>query len=84
MQLLVYGPQPFVVDVVAAAGLPLVVMFAQHSVSQRSVPAGSVLRSRGCRAQLVEVVEEWVLGRVARGLPVPRLGKAQIRVRRAS
>jgi predicted RNase H-like HicB family nuclease len=37
-----------------------------------------------CRAQLVEVVEQWVLVRVARGLPVPRLGKARIRVRRAS
>ncbi|HEX6811005.1 MAG TPA: type II toxin-antitoxin system HicB family antitoxin [Planctomycetota bacterium] len=37
-----------------------------------------------CRAQLSEVVEEWVLVRVARGLPIPRLGRAQIRVRRAS
>jgi predicted RNase H-like HicB family nuclease len=27
-----------------------------------------------CRNQLAEVVEEWVLVRVARGLPVPRLG----------
>ena len=35
-----------------------------------------------CRSQVVEVVEEWVLVRVARGLPVPRLAKAQIRVRR--
>ena len=38
----------------------------------------------GCRAQLAEVIEEWVLVRVARGLTVPRLGRAQIRVRRAS
>jgi len=37
-----------------------------------------------CRAQLSEVVEEWLLVRVSRGLPVPRLGRAQIRVRRAS
>ncbi|MBM4061573.1 MAG: type II toxin-antitoxin system HicB family antitoxin [Planctomycetes bacterium] len=36
-----------------------------------------------CRAQLSEVVEEWVLVRVARGLPVPPLGRARIRVRRA-
>lgn len=37
-----------------------------------------------CRAQLAEVVEEWVLVRVARGLLIPRLGKVSIRVRRAS
>ena len=36
-----------------------------------------------CRAQLSEVVEEWVLVRVARGLPIPRLGRAHIRVRKA-
>jgi predicted RNase H-like HicB family nuclease len=27
-----------------------------------------------CRDQLAEVIEEWVLVRVSRGLPVPRLG----------
>lgn len=37
----------------------------------------------GCREQLAEVVEEWVLVRVARGLEVPRLGGVSIRVRRA-
>ena len=29
-----------------------------------------------CREQLAEVVEEWILVRVAKGLDVPRLGKA--------
>jgi predicted RNase H-like HicB family nuclease len=37
-----------------------------------------------CRRELAEVIEEWVLVRVARGLPVPALGKAVVRVRRAS
>jgi predicted RNase H-like HicB family nuclease len=37
-----------------------------------------------CRQQLAEVVEEWVLVRVARQLPVPRLGGLTIRIRRAS
>lgn len=36
-----------------------------------------------CRAQLVEVVEEWILVRVARGLEVPALGHVKIDVRRA-
>jgi len=36
-----------------------------------------------CRHQLAEVVEEWVLVRVARHLQVPRLGGVVIRVRRA-
>jgi predicted RNase H-like HicB family nuclease len=37
-----------------------------------------------CRRELAEIIEEWVLVRVARGLPVPALGKAVIKVRRAS
>ena len=37
-----------------------------------------------CRDQLAEVVEEWVLVRVSRGLSVPRLGTARVQVRRAS
>jgi hypothetical protein len=36
-----------------------------------------------CRNELAEVIEEWVLVRVARGLGVPRLGRVSIRVRRA-
>jgi predicted RNase H-like HicB family nuclease len=36
-----------------------------------------------CRSQLAEVVEEWVLIRVARRLPVPRLGGVQVRVKKA-
>ena len=32
-----------------------------------------------CRNQLAEVVEEWVLVRVAKGLSAPRLGKIAIR-----
>ena len=37
-----------------------------------------------CRDQLAEVVEEWVLVRVARGLAVPRLGGVTVEVRQAS
>jgi predicted RNase H-like HicB family nuclease len=47
---------------------------------------GVVALGRGveeCRRELSEVVEEWVLVRVARGLDVPRLGGVVIKVRRA-
>jgi predicted RNase H-like HicB family nuclease len=37
-----------------------------------------------CRDQLVEVIEEWLLVRVAQGLKVPRIGTASVQVRRAS
>ena len=37
-----------------------------------------------CRDQLVEVVEEWLLVRVAQGLRIPRLGSATVQVKRAS
>lgn len=37
-----------------------------------------------CRDQLAEVVEEWVLVRVSRGLAVPRLGTVRVHVKRAS
>ena len=37
-----------------------------------------------CRDKLAEVVEEWILVRVARGLSIPRLGTARVQVRRAS
>jgi len=36
-----------------------------------------------CRSQLAEVVEEWVLIRVAKGLPVPPLGKVEVKVKKA-
>ena len=36
-----------------------------------------------CRRELAEVIEEWILVRVARGMDVPPLGKAIVRVRRA-
>ena len=36
-----------------------------------------------CRQNLAEVVEDWVLVRVARHLPVPKLGGVVISVRRA-
>ena len=36
-----------------------------------------------CRTQLAEVVEEWVLVRVAKGLTVPPLGKIEVRVKKA-
>ena len=48
----------------------------------RSVVAtGRTLES--CRAQLQEVVEEWILVRVARGLDIPSLGGRKIRIRKA-
>lgn len=37
-----------------------------------------------CRDQLAEVVEEWVLVRVARGLRVPPLGRVRVAVKKAS
>jgi len=45
------------------------------------VATGDTLES--CRATLQEVVEEWVLVRVSRGLEVPALGGARIRIRKA-
>jgi predicted RNase H-like HicB family nuclease len=36
-----------------------------------------------CRDQLGEVVEEWVLVRVARGLSVPPLGDVKVTVKKA-
>jgi predicted RNase H-like HicB family nuclease len=36
-----------------------------------------------CRSQLSEVVEGWILVRVAKGLAIPRLGRVSIRVLRA-
>lgn len=38
----------------------------------------------GCRDQLAEVIEEWLLVRVALGLKIPRLGSAVVQVKRAS
>ena len=38
----------------------------------------------GCRRHLAEVVEEWLLVRVARGLDVPALDGATVKVRKAS
>ena len=38
----------------------------------------------GCRNQLAEVVEEWVLVRVAKGLAVPPIGKIEVRIKKAS
>jgi predicted RNase H-like HicB family nuclease len=46
------------------------------------IATGATLEA--CRRDLAEVVEEWVLVRVARGLAVPALDGATIRVRRAS
>ena len=40
-------------------------------------------RVEDCRRDLAEVVEEWVLVRVARGLSVPKLGGISVRVKRA-
>ena len=37
-----------------------------------------------CRDQLVEVIEEWILVRVARGLSVPAIGGLKVEVKKAS
>ena len=46
------------------------------------VATGATLEA--CRRDLADVVEEWLLVRVARGLEVPSLDGATVRVRRAS
>ena len=46
------------------------------------IATGTTLET--CRRDLAEVIEEWVLVRIARGLTVPALDGATIRVRRAS
>jgi predicted RNase H-like HicB family nuclease len=33
-----------------------------------------------CRARLAEVIEDWLLLSIARGLPIPPLGRASIRL----
>jgi predicted RNase H-like HicB family nuclease len=45
------------------------------------IATGDTLES--CRATLQEVIEEWVLVRVSRGLEVPPLGGVRIRIRKA-
>jgi predicted RNase H-like HicB family nuclease len=37
-----------------------------------------------CRAELVGVIEEWILIRVSRGLRIPRIGSARVEIKRAS
>ena len=49
---------------------------------QGVIATGRTLES--CRDQLAEIVEEWVLVRVARGLRVPRLGGIRVEVKKAS
>ena len=41
-------------------------------------------RLEDCRKNLAEVIEEWILLRVAHRLPIPRLGGVGLRIRRAS
>ena len=67
---------------------------AQYRLLQDGTFAATVRGLRGviatgatleaCRRDLADVIEEWVLVRVARGLAVPALDGAAIRVRRAS
>jgi predicted RNase H-like HicB family nuclease len=37
-----------------------------------------------CRTELAEVIEAWILVRVARGLSIPALGRTTVQVKRAS
>ena len=67
---------------------------AQYRVLEDGTFAATVRGLRGvigtgatleaCRGDLTEVIEEWVLVRVARGLAIPVLDGARIKVRRAS
>jgi predicted RNase H-like HicB family nuclease len=36
-----------------------------------------------CRRELAEVIEEWVLVRVAKGLAVPSIGSVGVRIKKA-
>jgi predicted RNase H-like HicB family nuclease len=45
------------------------------------ISTGATLEA--CRKSLEAVVEEWVLVRVAKGLTIPALGAAKIRIRKA-
>ena len=49
---------------------------------QGVIATGRTLES--CRDQLAEIVEEWVLVRIARGLRVPPLGRIKVEVKKAS
>ena len=55
---------------------------AEVSGLQGVLGAGATLEA--CRANLAEVVEEWVLIRIARGLSVPPLGDITVAVKHAS
>jgi predicted RNase H-like HicB family nuclease len=46
------------------------------------IATGATLEA--CRSELTEVIEEWVLVRIAKGLAIPSLDGATVRVRRAS
>ncbi len=46
------------------------------------IATGATLET--CRDQLAEVIEEWVLVRVARGLSVPPTGGVTVSVKKAS
>ena len=43
-----------------------------------------IIDSEGKLRDLSEVVEGWILVRVSRGLTIPKLGRASIRVKKAS
>jgi len=45
------------------------------------IATGSTLEE--CRKSLAEVIEAWVLVRVSKGLDIPALGAARIRIRKA-
>lgn len=49
---------------------------------QGVIATGSTLED--CRDQLAEVLEEWILVRVARGLRVPPMGGVKVEVKKAS
>ena len=63
-----------------AVGLHLEAAF----VLSGSLPPEGRTPVEECRTQLAEVIEAWVLVRVARGLKVPPIGGATVQVKRAS
>ena len=66
---------------------------AHYDLLEDGTFCGEIERLRGviavgetleeCRNQLTEIVEEWILVRVSRGLAVPSLGRIAIRVKKA-
>ena len=63
---------------------PRVQLNGTLSASRVTMMIGVGATLEACRRELREVVEEWILVRVSRGLSIPKLGRASIRIKKAS